>query len=120
MNLFLWYPKCNTCQKAYAKLKELNIQVEERNIKEQNPTSEEIKQWWKKSGVELKKFFNTSGLIYKELNLKDKLPKMSEEEQIRLLASNGMLVKRPLLITNDKIIIGYKEKEYELEFKTKN
>ena len=113
VNLFLWYPKCSTCKKAYEKLKELQIKVTPRDIKENNPTKEELKNWWKKSGLELKKFFNTSGLIYKELNLKEKLPAMTEEEQLELLASNGMLVKRPILITDDKIIIGYKEKEYQ-------
>lgn len=112
MNLFLWYPKCSTCKKAYQRLQELKIPIQVRDIKENNPTKEELSKWWKKSGIELKKFFNTSGLIYKELNLKEKLPTMSEEEQLELLSSNGMLVKRPILIMNDKIIIGYKEKEY--------
>jgi len=113
MNLFIWYPKCSTCQKAYQKIKEQNMDVELRDIKENHPTFEELKQWWELSGQELKKFFNTSGLIYKELNLKEKLPSMSEEEQLKLLASNGMLVKRPLLIMKDKVIIGYKESEYQ-------
>lgn len=113
MNLFMWYPKCSTCKKAYQKLQELGIEVTLRDIKENNPNVEELKSWWQKSNLELKKFFNTSGLLYKELNLKEKLPTMSEEEQLNLLASNGMLVKRPILITKDKIIIGYKEKEYQ-------
>jgi len=113
MNLFLWYPKCSTCKKAYQELQELNIDVKTRDIKEENPTKEELREWWKRSSVDLKKFFNTSGLLYKEQKLKEKLPNMTEEEQLELLASNGMLVKRPILITKDKIIIGYKEKNYQ-------
>lgn len=113
MNLFLWYPKCSICKKAYQKLQELEIEVKIRDIKEENPTYEELKQWWKLSGLELKKIFNTSGLIYKELNLKEKLLTMSEEEQLKILASNGMLVKRPILINKDKVIVGYKEKDYQ-------
>ena len=113
MNLFLWYPKCSTCKKAYEQLQKQNIKLTLRDIKEENPNKEELRKWWKKSGVELKKFFNTSGLVYKDLNLKEKLPNLSEEEQLDLLASNGMLVKRPILITTDKVIIGYKEKEYQ-------
>lgn len=113
MNLFLWYPKCSTCKKAYQKLKDLHIKVITRDIKEERPTKEELENWWKKSGLELKKFFNTSGLIYKELNLKEKLPNMTEEEQLKLLATNGMLVKRPILIIDEKVIIGFKEKEYQ-------
>lgn len=113
MNLFLWYPKCSTCKKAYQELQELNIDVKTRDIKEENPTKEELREWWKRSSVDLKKFFNTSGLLYKEQKLKEKLPNMTEEEQLELLASNGMLVKRPILITKDKIIIGYKEKIYQ-------
>lgn len=112
MNLFLWYPKCSTCKKAYQSLQEKGISVELRDIKEKSPTKEELKDWWIKSELELKKFFNTSGLIYKELNLKEKLPLMSEEEQLELLASNGMLVKRPILITDSNVLIGFKEKEY--------
>lgn len=113
MNLFLWYPKCSTCKKAYQELQELNIDVKTRDIKEENPTKEELREWWKRSSVDLKKFFNTSGLLYKEQKLKEKLPNMTEEEQLELLASNGMLIKRPILITKDKIIIGYKEKNYQ-------
>jgi len=113
MNLFLWYPKCSTCKKAYQELQELNIDVKTRDIKEENPTKEELREWWKRSSVDLKKFFNTSGLLYKEQKLKEKLPNMTEEEQLELLASNGMLVKRPILIAKDKIIIGYKEKNYQ-------
>lgn len=115
MNLFLWYPKCSTCQKAYQELQKLNIPVELRDIKEKNPTKEELEKWWKKSGLELKKFFNTSGLIYKEQNLKEKLPQMTEEEQLELLATNGMLVKRPILITEKKVIVGYKNEIYTIE-----
>ena len=113
MNLFLWYPKCSTCKKAYQELQELNIDVKTRDIKEENPTKEELREWWKRSSVDLKKFFNTSGLLYKEQKLKEKLPNMTEEEQLELLASNGMLIKHPILITKDKIIIGYKEKNYQ-------
>lgn len=113
MSLFLWYPKCSTCKKAYQSLQDLGLKLELRNIKEQNPTKEELKQWWQQSGYDLKKFFNTSGLIYKEQNLKEKLPFMSEEEQLELLASNGMLVKRPILVTDHKIIIGFKKEEYQ-------
>lgn len=113
MNLFLWYPKCSTCKKAYEHLKRLGIELTLRDIKENKPSIEELRTWWKKSGLELKKFFNTSGLIYKELNLKEKLPHITEEEQLEILSSNGMLVKRPILITNEKVIIGYKEREYQ-------
>jgi arsenate reductase len=113
LNLFLWYPKCSTCQKAYQELQRIGLPVELRNIKENNPTIEELTKWIQQNNIEIKKLFNTSGLIYKELNLKEKLPNMSSKEQIELLASNGMLVKRPILITKDKIIIGYKEKNYE-------
>lgn len=116
MNLFLWYPKCSTCKKAYQELQELNIDVKTRDIKEENPTKEELRKWWKRSGVDLKKFFNTSGLIYKEQKLKEKLPNMTEEEQLDILASNGMLVKRPLLITNNKVIIGYNQEIYKDKF----
>ncbi len=113
--IFLWYPKCSTCQKAYKKIEELRIKVELRDIKENNPKQDELKKWFKMSNQELKKFFNTSGLIYKELNLKEKLSNMTEEEKISLLSSNGMLVKRPLLINEEKeiVIIGYKENLYE-------
>jgi len=111
MNLFIYYPKCGTCQKAKSFLEKNNIKYEERNIKEENPTKEELKIWSKK--VPVKKLFNTSGILYRELSLKEKLPNMTEEEQIEILSSNGMLVKRPILITEDKILIGFKEKEYE-------
>ena len=111
-NLFLWYPKCSTCQKAKKWLEANNISFEERHIVEQVPTKEELKQWIKQSGLETKRFFNTSGLKYKELNLKEKLLNMSEEEKIELLASNGMLIKRPLLIHDRGVLVGFKEKEW--------
>jgi len=106
--LFIEYPKCTTCQKAKKFLDDNGVNYIDRHIKEDNPTYEELKEWYEKSGLELKRFFNTSGLLYKSLELKDKLPTMSEEEQLRLLASDGMLVKRPLLITDNKILVGFK------------
>lgn len=112
--LFICYPKCTTCKKAKKYLEDNNISFEERNIKEENPTYEELKDWYKKSNLPLKSFFNTSGLIYKEKNLKDKLPSMSEEEQLKLLSTDGMLVKRPLIIKDNLVITGFKEKDYEL------
>ena len=111
--LFVCYPKCSTCQKAKKWLDDHNIEYELRDIKEENPTAEELKQWQEISGKELKKFFNTSGLLYKSMQLKDKLPNMTEEEKFDLLASDGMLVKRPLLISEEKVLIGFREKEYE-------
>lgn len=110
--LFLEYPKCSTCQKAKKWLDEHKVTYEDRHIKDSNPTEEELKVWYQRSGQALKKFFNTSGLVYKSLQLKDKLPGMSEEEQIALLATDGMLVKRPLLILEDKVLIGFKEAEW--------
>lgn len=111
--LFIEYPKCSTCQKAKKWLTENNIDFIDRNIVEENPTVEELSTWFKQSGLPLKRFFNTSGMLYKEQNLKDKLPTMSEEEQLELLASNGMLVKRPLLIGEDKILIGFRPDDWE-------
>lgn len=111
--LFIEYPKCSTCQKAKKWLTENNIDFIDRNIVEENPTVEELSTWFKQSGLPLKRFFNTSGMLYKEQNLKDKLPTMSEEEQLKLLASNGMLVKRPLLIGEDKILIGFRPDDWE-------
>lgn len=111
--LFIEYPKCSTCQKAKKWLTENNIDFIDRNIVEENPTIEELSTWFKQSGLPLKRFFNTSGMLYKEQNLKDKLPTMSEEEQLKLLASNGMLVKRPLLIGEDKILIGFRPDDWE-------
>lgn len=115
--LVLVYRKCSTCQKALKWLEDNHIEFEERPIKEQNPTYEELKAWHQMSGLPLKKFFNTSGLIYKDLGLKDKLPSMSEEEQLQLLATDGMLVKRPLVIGDDYVLTGFKEKEWEEKMK---
>lgn len=113
MLTFLCYPKCTTCKKAEAWLKENNIQYTLRNIKEENPTFDELKGWYIKSGEPLKKFFNTSGLLYRSLELKDKLPAMSEEDMLSLLASDGMLVKRPLLVADDFVLIGFKENTWK-------
>lgn len=111
--LFIYYPKCSTCQKAKKWLDEHNIEYELRDIKENKPSVEELREWHNRSGLEIKKFFNTSGLLYKSMNLKEKLPEMSEDEKIKLLASDGMLVKRPLLITDDKVLVGFREAAYE-------
>ena len=111
--LFLCYPKCSTCQKAQKWLDEHGAPYELRDIKEERPSLEELRRWYAQSGLPLKRFFNTSGLLYKSLELKEKLPQMSEEEQLALLATDGMLVKRPLLITEDKVLLGFKEAEYE-------
>ena len=111
--LFVCYPKCTTCQKAKKWLDDRGVSYEQRDIKTENPTLDELTAWYQKSGLPLKKFFNTSGLLYKSLNLKDKLPTMTEDEQLRLLATDGMLVKRPLIISDDFILIGFREKEWE-------
>ena len=111
--VFVCYPKCTTCQKAKAWLAEQHIAADVRDIKLENPTAEELQLWWKLSGLPLKKFFNTSGLQYKALGLKDKLPAMSEEEQIALLATDGMLVKRPILVGEDFVLTGFRQKEWE-------
>ncbi|HPO77687.1 arsenate reductase family protein [Thermoclostridium caenicola] len=111
--IFVCYPKCTTCQKAKKWLEGNGIAFEERHIKENNPTVEELKEWHKKSGLPLRKFFNTSGLQYKELKLKDRLPDMSEDEQYSLLASDGMLVKRPILISDDFVLVGFHETEWK-------
>ena len=111
--LFLCYPKCSTCQKAKKWLDEKCKKYTERHIVENNPTYEELKQWYEMSGLPLKKFFNTSGLKYKELQLKDKLPTMSEDEMLKLLATDGMLVKRPLLVKDDKVLVGFKQAQWE-------
>lgn len=111
--LFLEYPKCSTCQKAKKWLDEHQISYEDRHIEENNPTFEELKDWYERSGLPLKKFFNTSGMLYKEMKLKDKLPEMSEEEQLKLLATNGMLVKRPLIVDGDRVLTGFKMAEWE-------
>ena len=112
--LFLEYPPCSTCQKARKWLEERNIPFSARHIKNEKPTYEELKQWYASSGLPLKKFFNTSGLVYKSLNLKEKLPTMTEEEQLQLLATDGMLVKRPLIVMeNGTVLTGFREKEWE-------
>ena len=113
MMLFIQYPPCTTCQKAKKWLDDNGLAYDARHIKEAPPTYEELKAWYQKSGLPLKRFFNTSGLKYKALELKDKLPTMTEEEQLHLLATDGMLVKRPLLITEDKVLTGFKPKEWE-------
>lgn len=113
MMQFVCYPKCSTCQKALKWLKENGIEVQVRDIKEDRPSYEELKEWHSRSGLELKKFFNTSGLLYKELKLKDRLPEMTEEEKFDLLSSDGMLVKRPILVTEDRVLVGFKEKEWQ-------
>ena len=115
--LFVEYPKCSTCQKAKKWLDEHGIAYEDRHIVENNPTADELKAWYEKSGFPLKKFFNTSGLKYKELGLKDKLPDMTEEEQINLLATDGMLVKRPLVIGDDFVLIGFKGAQWAEKLK---
>lgn len=112
MILFLEYPKCSTCQKAKKWLLENEVEFEKRHIVEENPSEEELKVWYKKSGLPLKRFFNTSGMKYKELKLKDKLPDMTKEEQFKLLASDGMLVKRPIIVGDNFVLIGFKEKEW--------
>ena len=111
--LFIEYPKCTTCQKAKKWLDDNGIEYESRHIKEQNPTYDELKKWYVQSDLPLKKFFNTSGKLYKEMQLKDKLPAMSGEEQLKLLATNGMLVKRPLVIKGDTVLVGFKEAEWQ-------
>ena len=112
MVLFLEYPKCSTCKKAKKWLEEHQVNYDDRHFVEDNPTVEELKDWIGRSGLPLRRFFNTSGMKYRELQLKDRLPKMSEEEQLELLATDGMLVKRPLLVLEDRVIPGFKEKEW--------
>lgn len=118
-NLFIEYPKCSTCQKAKKWLETNQIEFEDRHIVEEVPKEEELEKWIKQSGKETKKFFNTSGLKYKELKLKEKLPNMSEKEKIKLLASDGMLIKRPLLISKDVVLVGFKENEWKEHFSKK-
>jgi len=113
MILFIEYPKCSTCQKAKKWLDDHKISYDDRHIVEQNPTEAELSAWVARSGLDLKRFFNTSGLKYKALSLKDKLPTMSDEEKIKLLATDGMLVKRPLVISDEFVLVGFKEKEWE-------
>lgn len=110
--LFIQYPKCSTCQRAKKWLDEHNVTYTDRNIVVENPTYEELLDWYKRSGLPLKKFFNTSGLLYKNMQLKDKLSTMSEEEQLKLLATDGMLVKRPIIVDGDTVLTGFKEAEW--------
>ena len=119
MMLFLEYPKCSTCQNAKKWLDVHQILYTDRHIMEENPTYEELKDWHERSGLPLKKFFNTSGLLYKSMELKDKLPDMSEDEMLRLLATDGMLVKRPLLVGDDFVLVGFKETEWAEHLKNK-
>ncbi|WP_024856501.1 arsenate reductase family protein [Ruminococcus albus] len=111
--LFICYPRCTTCKKAQKWLDDNGFQYELRDIKENNPTYEELKTWYAKSGLPLKKFFNTSGLLYKSMELKDKLPTMTEDEQLKLLSTDGMLVKRPILVNEDTVLVGFKEADWE-------
>ena len=110
---FICYPKCTTCQRAKKWLDDNKIEYELRDIKLDNPSFEELTEWYNKSGLPIKKFFNTSGLLYKSLDLKNKLPQMTEEEMLKLLATDGMLVKRPLLIGDDFVLVGFREVEWE-------
>lgn len=113
MLIFIEYPKCTTCKRAKAWLDEAGIEYTDRNIKDENPTIDELREWYAKSGLPLKRFFNTSGMLYKQMSLKDKLPKMSEEEQLELLSTDGMLVKRPIIINDDTILVGFRQDEWE-------
>lgn len=115
--LFLEYPKCSTCKKAKKWLDDNGIEYTDRHIVENNPTYEELNEWYNRSGLPLKRFFNTSGMLYKEMNLKERLLNMSEKEQLELLATNGMLVKRPLIVDGDKVLTGFKETEWEEKLK---
>ena len=115
--LFVEYPKCSTCQKAKKWLDENGFSYEDRHIKENNPTYEELKTWYAESGLTLRKFFNTSGMLYKSMNLKEKLPNMSEEEQLRLLSTDGMLVKRPILVEGKTVLLGFKPDTWETALK---
>lgn len=115
--LFVYYPRCSTCQKAKKWLDENKLKYTERHIVEDNPTYEDLKDWYSRSGLPLKKFFNTSGLLYKDMKLKDKLPGMSEDEQLKLLATNGMLVKRPVIVDGDTVLLGFKETEWAEKLK---
>ena len=110
--LFVEYPKCSTCKKAKKWLEEHSLEYADRHIVEDNPSYDELKEWYEKSGLPLKKFFNTSGLLYKEMRLKDKLPAMNDEEKLKLLATNGMLVKRPIIVNDDVVLTGFKETEW--------
>ena len=110
--LFVEYPKCSTCKKAKKWLEEHGAEFEDRHIKEQNPSAVELRRWHAASGLPLKRFFNTSGMLYRSMELKDKLPSMTEDEQFELLASDGMLVKRPILVDGDTVLVGFREKEW--------
>ena len=114
---FICYPKCTTCQKAKKWLDDNKIEYELRDIKQDNPTFEELTEWYKKSGLPLKKFFNTSGLLYKSMDLKNKLPGMTEDEMLQLLSTDGMLEKRPILVGNDLVLVGFKESEWNEKIK---
>ena len=111
--LFICYPRCSTCAKARKWLDEHEMSYDFRDIKEDNPTADEIVTWQAKSGLPMKKFFNTSGMLYREMNLKDKLKTMSDDEMVKLLATDGMLVKRPILVTDDTVLVGFKEAQYK-------
>ncbi|MDO4475741.1 MAG: arsenate reductase family protein [Lachnospiraceae bacterium] len=111
--LFVCYPKCTTCQKAGKWLEANGIEYTKRHIAEEKPTYDELKKWYEMSGLPLKKFFNTSGMLYKEMKLKDRLSEMSEEEQLQLLSTNGMLVKRPLIVTDELVLVGFKEADWK-------
>ena len=111
--LFVWYPKCTTCQRAKKWLDDHGFVYEARDIKEENPSEAELKEWYAKSNLPLRRFFNTSGNLYKEMKFKDRLPDMSEEEQLALLATDGMLVKRPILVDGDTVLTGFREKDWE-------
>lgn len=115
--LFVEYPKCTTCKKAKKWLDDNGIVYTDRHIKEENPTADELKDWHKRSGLPLKKFFNTSGLLYKEMNLKERIQGMTDEEQYQLLATDGMLVKRPIVVDGDTILLGFKEETWEKALK---
>lgn len=110
--LFIQYPKCSTCQKAKKWLDAHDVEYTDRHIVEDNPSYDELKQWYEKSGLPIKKFFNTSGMLYREMQLKDKLPAMDDEEKLQVLATNGMLVKRPLIVSDDVVLTGFKENEW--------
>lgn len=113
MLIFIEYPKCTTCKRAKAWLDEAGIEYTDRNIKDENPTIDELREWYAKSKLPLKRFFNTSGMLYKQMSLKDKLTQMSEEEQLELLSTDGMLVKRPIIINDDTILVGFRQDEWE-------
>ena len=115
--LFAEYPKCTTCRRAKKYLEENNIEFIDRHIAEENPTKDELKEWLKKSGLPINKFFNTSGVLYREMKLKDKVKNLPEDELLDILATNGMLVKRPIVIKEDKVLLGFKEEEWNNEFK---